>query len=80
MLEDLHSGRKVVGVRQLRKALSSGQCRQVFLALDADPFLTAPIRELCQNLGVPLADVPTMTELGRACGISVGAAAAGLLS
>ena len=71
------SGHKtVVGARQIRKALNAGMARQVFLAQNADPALTEPIEALCQHLGVEYAWVRSMTDLGRACGIEVGAAAA----
>ena len=68
--------RVVVGAKQLRKALLSGSAQQVYLARNADPALTEPISELCQIHNVPFAWVKSMTELGRACGIEVGAAAA----
>ena len=46
---------------------------------NADPFLTDPLRKMCEESDVDVVDVPTMAELGRACGISVSASAAGLL-
>jgi len=71
------AGRKVVvGARQLRKALLSGKARLVCLAENADPALTEPIQALCQQNSVACAWVPSMVDLGRACGIDVGAAAA----
>lgn len=79
MLDQLKTNRKVVGIKQLRKSLRDGQVIRVFLAENADPRLTDPVSEECERLGVELILVPTMAELGKACGISVGAAAAGLL-
>lgn len=79
MLDQLKTNRKVVGIKQLRKSLRDGQVVRVFLAENADPRLTDPVSEECERLGVELILVPTMAELGKACGISVGAAAAGLL-
>lgn len=75
-LAELAAGKLVVGVKQLRKALASGRARQVFLAENADPAITAPIEELCQKNHVSYAWVRSMQDLGRACGIEVGAAAA----
>ena len=66
----------VVGARQLRKALLAGRARYVLLARDADPGLTEPIEALCREHSVQYAWVPSMLELGSACGIEVGAAAA----
>ena len=79
MLDELKTQRKVVGVKQLRKSLKSGQVVRAFIAANADPRLTEPLEEECGRLGVELIVVPTMAELGKACGISVGAAAAGIL-
>lgn len=78
MLNDLSSGKKIVGIKQLRKAVAAGSVCRVFLAADADPLLTDPVRRMCCGQGIPVEEVPTMAELGRACGISVGASAAGL--
>ena len=79
MLSELQTKDKVVGIKQLKKALSDGRAAKVFLAQDADPKLLGPIRESCESGGVPMEEVPTMAELGRACGIEVGSAVAGLL-
>ena len=69
----------VVGAKQLRKALNSGSAQRVYLARNADPALTEPLMELCQNNKVPAFWVATMAALGKACGIEVGAAAAATL-
>ena len=66
----------VVGAKQLKKAIKNGRARRAYLAANADPALTEPLAALCQSHGVPFDWVSTMTELGRACGIEVGAAAA----
>ena len=79
MLDELKNAKKVVGVKQLRRALNSGSVRKAFLAEDADPRLTEPLAEQCAALGVECAAVPSMKELGRAAGIDIGAAAAGIL-
>jgi len=71
--------RVVVGAKQLRKALNSGSAQQVYLARNADPALTEPIVALCQIYDVPFTWVKSMLELGQACGIEVGAAAAATL-
>lgn len=79
MLTQLEQGEKVAGVKQVRRALQSGRAREVFLARDADPALTQPLAQLAGQQGVPARWVDTMRELGRACGIAVGAAVAALL-
>ena len=79
MLEELKTARKVVGIKQLRKALNAGGVQKVFIAEDADPLLTDPIAERCRQLNIPVISVPTMKQLGAACSICVGAAVAAIL-
>ncbi len=76
MLTELSNKAKVVGAKQVRRALESGRALAVFLADDADPRVTEPIAEACAEKGVRAEAAPSMKELGRACGISVGAAVA----
>ena len=71
------AGRKMVaGAKQLRKAVENGRAKQVFLAGNADPAITEPIEAMCQQYHIECAWVPSMLDLGKACGIEVGAAAA----
>ncbi len=72
----LNSIPKIVGTKQTTKALQNGQAHKVYLAKDADSHVTEPIRDLCRKHGVPVVEVETMAELGRACAITVGAAVA----
>ena len=78
-LSELAEKRTVVGAKQLRKALNSGAVRRVYLAVNADPAITEPLEALCQLKSVDYAWVRSMTDLGHACGIEVGAAAAAAL-
>ena len=71
------SGKKVVvGAKRLQKTLISGATDRVYLAKDADPAITEPIKALCTLHNVEFAWVRSKTDLGHACGIEVGAAAA----
>ena len=79
MLDELKSGHRVVGIKQLRRALSAGKARKVFVAEDADPALIAPVLELCREGHVEVVSVPTMRQLGDACEIPVAAAAAAIV-
>ena len=79
MLGELKTGSIVVGLKQLRKALKDGTARTVFLDRNADPRLVEPVETQCRELGIPCVYVETMDELGEACGIDVGAAAAATL-
>ena len=73
---DFGSARIVVGAKQLKKAVLSGSARKVFLAQDADPAVTEPLEALCESQGIPYSYVRSMADLGHACHIEVGAAAA----
>ena len=76
MFAELTGRKVVVGTKQLRKALESGKATFVFLARNADPAITEPIEAMCQHCHVEYAWVESKSELGRSCGIEVGAAAA----
>ena len=79
-LAKLADFKMVVGAKQLRKALEKGNARFVCLAKNADPAITEPIASQCLALNVPFSWVGTMQELGSACGIDVGAAAAAAIN
>ncbi len=79
MLTELATAAKVAGVKQTRRALEGGRAKTVFLAADADPRVTGPIAALCAEKGVAVRTDCSMRELGAACGIAVGCAAAAIL-
>ena len=79
VLENLRGHRVVVGAKQLKKALRDGRAHRVYLAKNADFALTEPIEAICLSKQIHVAWVPTMAELGDACGIDVGAAAAAVV-
>ena len=74
MLSQLKTLNKVVGVKQSKKVIRDGSAKTVFVAEDAEGRIRRPILELCQEMQVEVILVPTMEELGKACGIDVGAA------
>ena len=79
VLQELKNAKRVVGIKQLRKALRDGTAAKVFIADDADLHLTDPVKAACEENGIPAILVPTMAELGQACSIEVGAAVAAIL-
>lgn len=79
MLDELKTAEKVVGIKQLRKALTAGRAKTVFIAEDADPLLTEPIVLQCRECNVTVVYVETMQKLGAACNIPVSAAAAAMI-
>lgn len=60
MLEELSSKDKVVGLKQVQRAVSAGRAGRVFLACDADPRLTRPLEGRCRERGVPVSGAHTM--------------------
>jgi len=79
MLSRLENGRKLAGINQSRKAVTKGEAAVMFIAEDAENRVRLSLMELCAGHGVETVPVPTMKELGRACGIEVGTAAAVVL-
>ena len=78
-MERLSGSEKVVGLKQVRRAVTEGRVNLVFLACDADPRLTESLEELCSEHGVTTVWDYTMAQLGKACGIAVGTAAAAVV-
>ena len=76
---DFSGRRVVVGAKQLKKALRNGSVLQVYAACNAGPAITGPIEAYCKDHSVAFTWVKSMADLGRACGIEVGAAAAALV-
>ena len=79
-LAELSRQKLVVGAKQLRKALKAGTACKVYLAQNADPALTEPLAAMCREASVDISWVRSMTELGKACGIEVGTAAAAIVA
>jgi large subunit ribosomal protein L7A len=80
MLEALNDpDKRAVGTKQVIRAVEGGQAACVFLANDADAHIRQKIIVACRAAGVPVEEVRGMQELGKACRIQVGAAAACLL-
>ena len=75
-LLELAGKKTVVGAKQLRRALNSGLARKVYLAENADPAITEPLAQMCDELHIQITWVRSMADLGRTCGIEVGASAA----
>jgi len=79
-LETLAETPHITGVKQVTKAVSKGKASCVFVANDADDRVIRSLKELCVENGVELVDTATMAELGKACSIDVGSAAAAALN
>lgn len=65
---------KIIGTKQTVKALKSGQVVEVIVALDSDDKIKNRVIDVAKEMNVPIVTVDSMKELGKACGIDVGAA------
>lgn len=74
-----HAKNKTVGLKQTQRALEKGLVGSVYLAKDAEMHVLRPIRDWCSSHMLECIEVPTMKELGKACGIEVGTAVAAVL-
>ncbi len=79
MIQELNTPNKVVGAKQVRRALKDGRVARLYIAVDADPRLLQPLVQTAVNQQVPVQQAPSMKDLGCACGIAVGSAVAALL-
>lgn len=70
--------RRVVGVKQVLRALNDDALEQVFLAMDAASALRRQVEDRAMEKQVRLTMVVSMEELGRMCWVDVPSAAAGL--
>ncbi|PCK23570.1 50S ribosomal protein L7ae-like protein [Bacillus pumilus] len=69
----------IIGTKQTVKALKRDSVKEIVVAKDADPTLTASVMKLAQEKDVDILMVDSMKKLGKACGIEVGAAAVAIM-
>ena len=79
MLEELRGAKKIVGAKQVIRALSEREVRVVYIATDADMFVTRPVFDACREKNVRIVETPSMKALGEASGMRVKAAAVAVL-
>lgn len=79
MISKLNTHKRVVGAKQVKRALVSSDVEAVFIALDAEDKVTKDIKELCKTKLIQIIPIDTMEDLGKACGIGINAAVAALL-
>ena len=78
-LEALKSSKRVIGLKQVTKAVKRRTVECVFVADDAEAHVVKPLTALASEFHVPLIRVATMKELGAAAHIDVGAATAAIV-
>lgn len=78
-MKNMDKGSFVVGMKQTLAMIDEGVLERVFVALDADAFVTREVIEAAENKNIPISYVESMKRLGRQFGIDIGAACAGVL-
>jgi len=68
--DKVRASQTIIGTKQAVKAMQAGSVKELFVALDADNWAISFAREI----GIPIILVESKKELGKACGIHVGAA------
>lgn len=75
----MKNGSKAIGIKQTIKAVEGNTAKKVYIAMDADEKIVGALKELCLSNSVELKYIESMKQLGKACGIDVGASAVCLL-
>lgn len=83
-LGDRETGRRVgksyvAGIKATEKAVLNGLAHKVFIAIDAEERVVRALRELCKKQSVQVECELTVRELGKFCGLRVGAGACAVL-
>lgn len=71
--------KRIVGTKQVLKAINEDRVAHVFLGKDADGFIYHRVNGLCEEKRIPVTVVDTMAELGRLCRVNVATASAAVL-
>lgn len=69
----------VVGIKQATKAINNNTCIKLYVAKDVDSKLLNPLVTKAKDKDIEIIYVENMKELGKLCGIEVGASAAAIL-
>jgi len=72
------AAKKTVGMKETKKLIENDGAEVVYIAKDAEEHVVRPVIELCKDRSIPVIYVESMSELGKACEISVGAATAAI--
>ena len=78
-LNELAVPERVVGGKEVHRAMEKGMLRKLFVAVDSDEKVTKPLRDTAAKLELEVEEVDSKLKLGRACAIDRPAAVAGLL-
>lgn len=80
MLDKLrNSAKKIVGTKQVSKAIYRGEVEALYIAKDAEKKVVDQLINLAEEHSLEVYYVETMAELGRTCGIEVQTASAAVV-
>lgn len=79
MLDELQNVKRVVGLKQVTRAIKENTALKVFLAKDVSPDVFDKIVDLCLVGNIEIEYADTMKQLGNICKIDVPAAVAAIL-
>jgi len=72
--DKVRASQTIIGTKQAVKAMRAGSVKELLVALDADDWVTDLAISFAREIGIPVILVESKKELGKACGIHVGAA------
>ncbi|EAZ83455.1 YbxF [Bacillus sp. B14905] len=72
--DKVRTSQTIIGTKQAVKAMRAGSVKELLVALDADNWVTDLAISFAREIGIPVILVESKKELGKACGIHVGAA------
>ena len=78
-LSEIKNENKVIGLKQVKKAVNKGLAKKVFIASDAEPHISMSLIKMCEQKGTEYKMIENMKALGAACGIDVGAATVAII-
>lgn len=76
MISDAERSFLRVGFKQTVKAIKENKARKVYLAEDCEESFIRTVHEALQGSTAEICYVETMRELGKMCGIEIGASCA----
>lgn len=79
IIKMLNTHTKVVGLKQVLRALSEGKVRCVIIASDADSFIRTKVKVLATEKGAEILNYSSMKGLGQMCKIDVKASVVGIM-
>ncbi len=79
MVSRLNADNRIVGTKQVKRAINNEDAEIVYIAEDADGKIIDEIIMICNEKQIEIVYVDTMEELGNLCKIDVNAATAALL-